>query len=605
MRLSTASDRDEAAGVATIRAAIEAGATLLDTADAYALDDDDRHHNERLIARAIAPAGKDRAAVTIATKGGLVRPGGRWVPDGRASHLRAVCEASRVALGADAIDLYLLHAPDPKTPIATSVRALAQLRREGAVRRIGLSNVSLTQLREAESIATIDAIEVELSPWNDIAIRGGLVEHCTARGILLLAHTPLGGSRRARRLAKDPALSSVAKRHETSAVAVALAWLCDLAEIVVPIPGARTPEHAREVVSAQTIDLDEHDRAMLDARVPSIARLRVPESKRRPRNDADGDVVLVMGIPGAGKSEHARALVARGYERLNRDSEGGTLRALLPTLEAHLASGRRRVVLDNTYAARATRAEVIDVAWRHGVPVRCVWIDAPIEVAQANAARRMIACHEGTLPSPEAIVRRAKKDPVFLAPGAIGRVRREIEPPESDEGFRAIDVLAFERAPRPGFDRAAIFVALGAIAKIGRGHGDDDLVRFVPSAAEIIEAHRPSADAAIHVFAWAPFVVSSPGGAGVSSEELDRALARGSSALFGERAVTFSVCPHPDGRPICWCRPPMPGLVVSAIERDRIDPSRAVLLGTGPSHRAIARGVGAAYVELVQGSRAV
>src|SRR5690606_25076937 len=112
--------RDEDRALAVLRVAIDEGATLLDTADAYAWSDDDRGHNERLVARAVG----GRAGVTIATKGGLTRPGGRWIPNGRAKHLRAACEASLEALGVDRIDLYQLHAADPATPLMTSVRAL-------------------------------------------------------------------------------------------------------------------------------------------------------------------------------------------------------------------------------------------------------------------------------------------------------------------------------------------------------------------------------------------------------------------------------------------------------------------------------------------------
>src|SRR5688572_14933093 len=141
MRLSTAADRDDARGLETIRAAVVAGATLLDTADAYALDDGDAHHNERLIAGALdALAPAERSKVRVVTKGGLTRPGGSWVPDGRAVHLRRACEESAAALGA-APDLYLLHAPDPRTSFATSVRALAQLQADGLIRGAGLSNV--------------------------------------------------------------------------------------------------------------------------------------------------------------------------------------------------------------------------------------------------------------------------------------------------------------------------------------------------------------------------------------------------------------------------------------------------------------------------------
>src|SRR5688572_3707073 len=132
MRLSTAPDRDDDRGLAVLCAAIDAGVTLIDTADVYGHGADDLGHNERLVARARAR----HPHVTVVTKGGLTRPGGAWVPDGRARHLAAAARASRDRLGP--IDLYLLHAPDPRVPLATSVRALASLLSDGVVARIGL-----------------------------------------------------------------------------------------------------------------------------------------------------------------------------------------------------------------------------------------------------------------------------------------------------------------------------------------------------------------------------------------------------------------------------------------------------------------------------------
>src|SRR6185436_10671956 len=133
MRLSTDPDRNDDRSIAVLHAAFDAGVTLLDTADAYCLDESDLGHNERLIARALSTWSGDRSRITIATKGGMTRPESRWEPDGRATHLRAACERSCRALGVDRIALYQLHAPDPRTPLQTSIRALAALKRDGLV----------------------------------------------------------------------------------------------------------------------------------------------------------------------------------------------------------------------------------------------------------------------------------------------------------------------------------------------------------------------------------------------------------------------------------------------------------------------------------------
>src|SRR5215471_17843805 len=175
---------------APIAAALESGITVFDTARAYA-------GNEQLVARAL----RGRRG-RLVTKGGM---GDGWIPDGRAKSLRADCEASLVALEGLEIDLYLVHAPDPRTPWRTTVRALAKLADEGLVRRVGVSNVSRSQLEEALMLAPIVAVQVALSANNESAQRGGLVERCLEEGVMLIAHSPLGGPRRARRLSRREA----------------------------------------------------------------------------------------------------------------------------------------------------------------------------------------------------------------------------------------------------------------------------------------------------------------------------------------------------------------------------------------------------------------
>jgi len=180
------------AAVATIEAAVEAGITVFDTARTY-------DGNEQLLSRTLLTL----EGVRIVTKGGMSRPGGAWVPDGRARSIRAGCEASLVALDGLPIDLYLLHAPDPRTPWRTSVRALARLADEGLVARVGVCNVNRAQLDEALELAPISAVQVALNVFDDRALRGGLLDRCIEAGSTLIAHSPLGGLQRlVRRLAK-------------------------------------------------------------------------------------------------------------------------------------------------------------------------------------------------------------------------------------------------------------------------------------------------------------------------------------------------------------------------------------------------------------------
>src|SRR5215470_14891414 len=185
MRLSTDPNRDDDRSAAVLHAALDAGATLLDTADAYCHDDRETGHNEHLVARALASWPGDRSRVRVATKGGLVRPDGAWMPDGRARHIADACAASLRALGVPRIDLYQLHAVDSRVPLATTMRAFAALRRDGLVDRVGLCNVTVGQIEDARRIVDVDAVQVELSLSHDDNILSGVAAYCIANGIEL------------------------------------------------------------------------------------------------------------------------------------------------------------------------------------------------------------------------------------------------------------------------------------------------------------------------------------------------------------------------------------------------------------------------------------
>lgn len=265
MHLSLEGRPPEAQGIAVIRAALDAGVTLIDTADVYCLDQDDLGHNERLIADAVAGWQGDRSAVTIATKGGLTRPDGRWTNDARPDRLVAAAERSLRALRVERLALYQLHAPDPAVPFADSVGALAGLRDQGKVRSIGLSNVSVAQIREAQAIAPIATVQNRLNPFFRDALAGGVVRYCTEQGIGFLAYSPTGGSRLTRTLPSHPVLAAVAARLEVSAHAVVLAWALAQSPTVIVIPSARTVEHALDSVGAAEVALSPEDLAAIDA----------------------------------------------------------------------------------------------------------------------------------------------------------------------------------------------------------------------------------------------------------------------------------------------------------------------------------------------------
>lgn len=252
MPLSIEGRPAEAIGESVIRAALEEGINLLDTADVYCLDDQDIGHNEKLFASALR-GHVNRDSIVVATKGGMRRPKGEWTRDGSPRHLRQACERSLRALEVDQIDLYQLHAPDPNVPFERSVETLAELQREGKIRHAGLSNVSVNQIRLASSIVEIVSVQNRMNPYFREAIHEGVTEECQSRGITLLAYSPVGGKRLARKLHEFPVLKSLAKRRGTSVHSIVLAWVRSKGKTVVPIPGASSIEHVRD--SARSADI--------------------------------------------------------------------------------------------------------------------------------------------------------------------------------------------------------------------------------------------------------------------------------------------------------------------------------------------------------------
>ncbi len=250
--------------VRVVRAALDAGVTLIDTADVYCLGQDDVGHNERLVAESLAGWRGDRSTVTVATKGGVTRPGGRWETDGRPEHLRAAAERSLVALGLERLDLYQLHAPDPKVPFADSVGELARLRSEGKIRWVGLSNVSVAQIREAQGITPITSVQNRLNPFFREALTDGVVGYCAEQGIGFLAYSPTGGGRLTRTLSAHPVLAGIGARLGISAHAVVLAWALGQSSTVIVIPSARTAEHALDSIGAADVSLTPEDRSAID-----------------------------------------------------------------------------------------------------------------------------------------------------------------------------------------------------------------------------------------------------------------------------------------------------------------------------------------------------
>jgi aryl-alcohol dehydrogenase-like predicted oxidoreductase/histidinol phosphatase-like enzyme len=583
MRLSTAADRDDDRSIAVIHAALDSGATLLDTANSYCHDETDVGHNERLIAVALRQWKGDRSSIEVATKGGLRRPHGAWVNEGRAKHLREACDASRRALDVDVIDLYQLHAADPRVPLATSVRALAALQSEGAIRRIGLCNVNVGQIVAAREIAKISAVQVSLSVLDDENLRNGVAEYCREHGIRLIAYRPLGGSQ-VKRLARDPVLVEIAAQHDATPHEIALAWLLDLSAGLVPIPGATRETTARSLGRARAVRLSDGDRQRLDERF-SGRLLRVPRSARRPRDNARGEVVLVMGMPGAGKSGVARDFETHGYERLNRDDRGGSLADLVAQLDTALSAGQERHVLDNTYPSRKSRNEVIECAWQHGVPARCIWLRTSIADAQINAVTRLIGIH-GRLPMPEELRERGKADPRYFGPEAQFRYERNLEAPVAEEGFTSIDEFTIVRHPTPNADARALILEYDDVLVMATSGGDPvvrvDDVALAPGRRVMLERYRAEGWL-LFASAWRPQI----GKGSTTRQDMDDCFARTRELLGLD--IDMAVCPHDAGPPVCWCRKPLPGLILDFALRHRVALARSILVGRSPADRTLAQ----------------
>jgi aryl-alcohol dehydrogenase-like predicted oxidoreductase/predicted kinase/histidinol phosphatase-like enzyme len=592
LRLSTERDREEGGAIAVLHAAFESGITMLDTADAYCLDADDTGHNERLIAKAIASWSGDRSRITVATKGGLTRPQGAWVADGRARHLAAACAASRRALGVERIALYQLHAPDPKVPLSTSVRALDALRRDGLVEAIGLCNVTVGQIEEAQRIADIATVQVELSLWRTDNLLNGVVEHCLAHGVRVLAHRPLGGRQGSRRASADPLLLDIAARHAATPQEVALATIASLSDGITPVPGATRTETIRSIARARDLRLSGDDMVRLQERFPALRRLR-PGDARAPSAPMriDGEVVLVMGLPGAGKSTFANALVDRGYTRLNRDEAGGALSDLLPALDRTVASGATQVVLDNTYVSRASRAVVIEAAHKHGLPVRCVWLSTTVEESQVNAVGRLVRRYD-RLPTPDEMRLLRKRDISAFGPSVQFRYARALEPPADAEGFSRIEIVPFERRRDPSSaNRAVIVWCDGILYRSGDGRhppSSPEDVEVVPGRAETLRRYRADGWRILGM-SWQPSVEP------VDAPRVEAIFTRMRTLLDLDIEVEY--CPHPAGPPVCWCRKPLPGLGALFIHRHALDPARCIYVGAGPQDPLFARRLGFEYRE--------
>lgn len=612
LRLSTEGRPAQADAIGVIHAALDAGIRVLDTADSYALDDRDLHYGERLARAALESWAGPREDVRIVTKAGMARPKGRWVPNARPDHLRRMVDGSLAALGVERLPLLLLHGNDPGTPFEDSLGTLAELQRAGKIAHLGLCNVDVPEILQAQRHFTVSVIQNELSVINRKAAAGGTLELARQIGAVFMAHRPLGGHAKTDTLEKNRAMAPIATRHGRSRHEAALATLLDAGPPLLPVVGATRIERIESWRRALGVRLDASDRAGLDGKIsltpdaegeallaPAPARDNLRALQPGTGPGTEPEVVIVMGVQGAGKSTVVQRYVDAGFERLNRDLAGGKLDDLVPLLDAHLAAGRSRIVLDNTYPTRVSRWPVIRAAHRHGVPVRCVHLATPVREALVNISLRLLERY-GTLPGPDELKELGKSDPNLPPPMALARYAACFEAPQADEGFGAIDEIPFVRQPTgplAGTVKALLLDVDGTLRRTRSGEiypTDPDDIEILPGRREVLQ--RWVADG------WQLFLVSNQSGiaSGNVSEPAVRACFERTIELLGVPVTDLAFCPHTAFPAGCFCRKPMPGLGISLARQHGLAIDQWVMVGDMDSDADFARAIGARYVDAAE-----
>ena len=605
LRLCTEGRPSEDDAVRLICFAVDAGIRILDTADVYSLDHKDLHYGERLVRRALAEWSGPKDEVRVLTKVGLARPKGRWVPNGRPEHLREAVDRSLQALGVDRLFVVQLHARDSQVPFEETLAALAEIRGTGKIAHLGLCNVSPLEIRQAQRHFPVAVVQDELGIAARSSATDGTVHVTAEEKIPFLAYRPLGGVEKAAKLAKNRVLGPLAERHGATPAEIAIAAVLAAGPHVIPLIGATRPESIASSLRALDLRLDISDRTALDVKysfAPSPEALAAAAPITAPADlpalpkkiGKAPEVVVLMGIQGAGKSSLVAEYEKAGYDRLNRDLLGGSLDDLVPKLAELLAAGRKRVVLDNTYPTRGSRAGVIRTALAHGVPVRCRFLETSLADAHFNCAMRQLEKYDRLL-GPDEMKALAKSDPNLPPPVALARWAASFEPPTLDEGFSAVEKIPFVRRPDPRLVNKGLLLDVdGTLRKTKSGElypRSPEDVELLPGRREIL---RPWVDAGYRLF-----LVSNQ--SGIASGKLSKADAEAAFArtieLLDLPIAEVAYCPHPSFPVGCYCRKPMPGLAVLLMQRHALAREHLVMVGDMDSDAAFAKNLGIRYVD--------
>jgi aryl-alcohol dehydrogenase-like predicted oxidoreductase len=255
----------ESQSIQVIHRALDLGITFIDTADSYCKDESDKHHNEKLIFKALQSYSGDTSNVIVATKGGLMRPNQSWTRNGNPEHLREAIRLSHEALGGTKpIDIWQYHAPDTEYTIEESLAAAKEAVDGGLIRFVGVSNFSVDEIKRARDVVDIVSVQNQYSPWNRQPELDGVLKYCELEGLTFLPWSPFGGMRRHSDLEDFSAISQLAQEKGVSVYCIVLAWLRSKSTCILPIPGASKVSSIEDSVAAVNVKLTDEEVERID-----------------------------------------------------------------------------------------------------------------------------------------------------------------------------------------------------------------------------------------------------------------------------------------------------------------------------------------------------
>lgn len=265
MPMSLSSRPPESQSLQVIHRALDLGITFIDTADSYCKDEPDKHHNEKLIHKALQTYKGDVSHVIVATKGGLMRPNGSWTRNGNPENLQKTIRESFEALGGDKpIDVWQYHSPDPDYTIEESLKPAKEAVKSGLIRFVGVSNFSVEQIKQAQDFVEIVSVQNQYSPWYREPEKDGVLQYCEQEKLTFLPWSPFGGSRRHNDLQDIKAIAQLASDKGVSVYCIVLAWLRSKSPCILPIPGASKVSSIEDTALAVDVKLSYEEVQRID-----------------------------------------------------------------------------------------------------------------------------------------------------------------------------------------------------------------------------------------------------------------------------------------------------------------------------------------------------